>query len=146
MPYFHLLFTLPHALNLLAQANPKLIYKLLFHAASQTLLEFGRNPRWLGGEIGITMVLHTWGQKLDQHIHLHCVVTGGALSPDGDRWIAATPGFLFPVHALSAVFRGKSLEALSQLYNGGELRFAGSTAQLTGTGAFRSFLAQLRAH
>ena len=74
------------------------------------------------------------------------MVTGGALSPDGDRWIAATPGFLFPVHALSAVFRGKYLEALSQLYNGGKLRFAGSTAQLTGTEAFRGFLAQLRAH
>lgn len=144
--YWHLVFTLPHDLNALAQGNPQVIYRLLFRAASQTLLEFGRNPRWLGGELGITMVLHTWSSNLSQHIHVHCVVTGGALSPDGERWIAATPGFLFPVHALSAVFRGKYLEALSQAYNGGELRFAGSTAQLTGTEAFRGFLAQLRAH
>ena len=144
--YWHLVFTLPHQLNALAQGNPKVIYRLLFRAASQTLLEFGRNPRWLGGELGITMVLHTWGQRLDQHIHVHCVVTGGALSPDGERWIAAKPGFLFPVRALSAVFRGKYLAAMTQAYDSGELRFAGSTAQLTDTGAFRGFLAQLRTH
>ena len=105
--YWHLVFTLPHELNALAQGNPRVIYRLLFRAASQTLLEFGRNPRWLGGELGITMVLHTWGQKLDQHIHVHCVVTGGVLSPDGERWIGAKRGFLFPVRALAAVFRGK---------------------------------------
>jgi len=143
--YWHLVFTLPHELNALAQGNPQVIYRLLFGAASQTLLEFGRNPRWLGGELGITMVLHTWGQRLDSHIHVHCVVTGGALSPDGERWIAAKPGFLFPVRALSAVFRAKYLEALSQAYNGGELRFGGSTAPLTGSSAFRGFLDQLRA-
>ena len=101
--YWHLVFTLPHELNVLAQGNPQVIYRLLFRAASQTLREFGHNPRWLGGELGITMVLHTWGQRLDQHIHVHCVVTGGALSPDGERWIPAKPGFLFPVRALSAV-------------------------------------------
>jgi len=144
--YWHLVFTLPHELNALAQGNPRVVYRLLFRAASQTLLEFGRNPRWIGGEPGITMVLHTWGQRLDQHIHVHCVVTGGALSSNGERWIAAAPGFLFPVRALSAVFRGKYLAALKQAYDDGELRFAGSTAQLTDTGAFRSFLAQLRVH
>ena len=78
--YWHIVFTLPHELNPLAQARPELIYKLLFKAASQTLLEFGRNPRWLGGELGITMVLHTWGQNLGQHIHVHCIVTDGGLS------------------------------------------------------------------
>ena len=144
--YWHLVFTLPHELNALAQGNPQVIYRLLFRAASQTLLEFGRNPRWLGGELGITMVLHTWGQRLDQHIHVHCVVTGGALSPDSERWIAAKPGFLFPVQALSAVFRGKYLEALSQAYQGSELRFAGTTAPLTERVAFRDFLAQLQTH
>ena len=83
-----------------AQGNPALIYKLLFKAASQTLLEFGRYPRWLGGELGITMVLHTWGQNLGQHIHVHCIVTGGALSPDQQSWIApARKGFLFPTCA-----------------------------------------------
>ena len=107
--YWHLVFTLPHTLNALAQGNPQVIYRLLFGAASQTLLEFGRNPRWLGGELGITMVLHTWGQRLDSHIHVHCIVTGGVLSPDGERWIDAKPGFLFPVRALSAVFRAKCM-------------------------------------
>lgn len=144
--YWHLVFTLPHELNALAQGNPRVIYRLLFRAASQTLLEFGRNPRWLGGELGITMVLHTWGQRLDQHIHVHCVVTGGALSPDGERWIAAKPGFLFPVRALSAVFRGKYIEALAQAYQDGELRFAGSTTPLADHRTFRGFLVTLNNH
>ncbi|MCP4826601.1 MAG: IS91 family transposase [Shimia sp.] len=144
--YWHLVFTLPHDLNPLAQGNPELIYRLLFRAASATLLEFGRNPRWIGAELGITMVLHTWGQRLDQHIHVHCVVTGGGLSPDGQRWIAAKPGFLFPTRALSAVFRGKYLEALALAYRRGELRFAGATATLSDPGAFRLFLAKLKTH
>ncbi len=144
--YWHLVFTLPHALNVLAQGNPRVIYRLLFQAASQTLLEFGRNPRWLGGELGITLVLHTWGQRLDQHIHVHCVVTGGALSEDGERWIPAKPGFLFPVRALSAVFRGKYLDALAQAHQGGELHFAGSTEPLADPAAFGGFLTGLKAN
>jgi hypothetical protein len=144
--YWHLVFTLPHELNALAQGNPALIYDLLFRAASETLLEFGRNPRWLGGDIGITMVLHTWGQKLDQHIHVHCVVTGGALSPDGQRWIPAQNGFLFPTAALSRVFRGKYLDFLAQAYQRGELRLAGSTTALVAPGAFRLLLAKLKTH
>ena len=143
--YWHLVFTLPHELNTLAQGNPEVVYRLLFRAASQTLLEFGRNPRWLGGELGITMVLHTWGQRLDQHIHVHCVVTGGALSLDGGRWIPAKPGFLFPVRALSAVFRGKYLDALAQAHQGGELNFAGSTTPLVDSATFGGFLATLKA-
>jgi hypothetical protein len=144
--YWHLVFTLPHELNALAQSNPRVIYRLLFKSASQTLLEFGRNPRWLGGELGVTMVLHTWGQRLDQHIHVHCVVTGGALSEDGERWIAAKPGFLFPVRALSAVFRGKYLEALALAHRRGELHFAGSTAPLAEPAAWRELLATLKAN
>lgn len=144
--YWHLVFTLPHELNALAQGNPRVIYRLLFRAASQTLLAFGRNPRWLGGELGITIVLHTWGQRLDQHIHVHCVVTGGVISDDGKRWISAKPGFLFPVRALSAVFRGKYLDALTRAYRDGELRFAGSTVQLADTAAFRGLLATLKEH
>ena len=143
--YWHLVFTLPHELNALAQGNPEVIYNLLFRAASQTLLAFGRNPRWLGGELGITMVLHTWGQNLNQHIHVHCVVTGGALGTDGD-WIPAKPGFLFPTRALSKVFRGKYLEALELAYQRGELRFAGTTAALAAPGAFRLLLARLKTH
>ena len=144
--YWHLVFTLPHELNALAQGNPRVIYRLLFQSASQTLLAFGRNPRWLGGELGITMVLHTWGQRLDQHIHVHCVVTGGALSADGENWIPAKPGFLFPVRALSAVFRGKYLAALAQAHQGGELNFAGSTAPLADPAAFDGLLAMLKAN
>ncbi len=141
--YWHLVFTLPHPLNGLAQGNPEVIYNLLFRAASQTLLEFGRNPRWLGGELGVTMVLHTWGQNLGMHIHVHCVVTGGALSAEGE-WIPAKPGFLFPTRALSNVFRGKYLDYLAQAYQRGELRFAGSTTALVEPEAFRALLAQLR--
>ena len=144
--YWHLVFTLPHALNPLAQGNPEVIYRLVFRAAADTLLAFGRNPRWLGGEIGITMVLHTWGQKLDQHIHVHCVVTGGALSPDGQHWLPAKKGFLFPTRALSRVFRGKYLEYLQQRYAAAELRFGGSTAPLADPAAFRRLLAELRTH
>lgn len=144
--YWHLVFTLPHALNPLAQGNPEVIYNLLFRAASETLLAFGRNPRWLGGELGITMVLHTWGQKLDSHIHVHCVVTGGALSPDGERWLPANKGFLFPTRALSKVFRGKYLDYLQESDAEGALRFGGSTATLAEAGAFRLFLAKLKTH
>ena len=144
MPYFHLVFTLPHAINPLAQGNPKVIYHLLFQAASNTLQSFGRDPKWLGGEIGITMVLHTWGQNLSQHLHVHCVVSGGALAPEG-RWIPAKRGFLFPVRALSAVFRGKYIEALRQAFEAGQLDFAGETTALAEPSAFPAFLAKLRA-
>ncbi len=82
--YFHVVFTLPHALNPLAQGRPAVIYRLLFRAASETLLEFGRNPKWLGAEIGFTAILHTWGQRLDQHLHLHCIVSGGGLTEAGE--------------------------------------------------------------
>ena len=109
------------------KSNRALIYRLLFNAASKTLLEFGRNPRWLGGELGITMVLHTWGQNLGQHIHVHCIVTDGALSPDRERWL--TPmrrGFLFPTSAVSKVFRGKYLDFLTAAHRNGELRMPGA--------------------
>ncbi|MGH8611698.1 MAG: IS91 family transposase, partial [Gammaproteobacteria bacterium] len=145
VPYFHVVFTLPHILNPLAQRNPQAIYRLLFQAAAETLQTFGRDPKWLGGEIGITMVLHTWGQNLNQHLHVHGLVTGGALSGDGERWIAAKRGFLFPVRALSKVFRGKYLDALSQAFERGELRFAGPTTTLAPPKAFTLLLAKLRA-
>lgn len=83
VPYFHVVFTLPHELNPLAQGHPQVIYTLLFNAAAETLQSFGRDPKWLGGELGITMVLHTWTQRLEQHLHVHCLVTGGALSSEG---------------------------------------------------------------
>jgi len=142
--YFHVVFTLPHDLNPLAQSHPHLVYRLLFQAASSTLLRFGRDPRHLGGTLGVTAVLHTWGQNLSQHIHVHCIVTGGALAPDGRRWLPAHPGFLFPVRALAQVFRGTYLDALQQAFGRGELHLTGSLAPLTAPAAFAAWLAALR--
>ena len=130
VPYFHLVFTLPHELNPLAQGNPRAVYALLFEAVSATLIEFGENPHWLGGELAATLVLHTWGQTLSQHLHLHCLIAAGALAPDG-HWITSRRGFLFPVKALSRVFRGKFIAGLRRLFHAGALKLAGSTATLT---------------
>lgn len=116
VPYFHLVFTLPHELNRLAQHAPRIVYNLLFKAASSTLQSFGQDPKHLGGEIGITAILHTWGQNLGQHIHLHCLVTGGALAPDRSRWLHASPRYLFPVRALSPVFRAKFIAGLERAF------------------------------
>jgi hypothetical protein len=144
--YFHVVFTLPHALNALAQGNPRVLYTLLFHTVAATLTTFARDPRHLGGDLGGTAILHTWGQNLSQHLHLHCVVPGGALSQDGRRWIAAPPGFLFPVRALAQVFRGKYLAALQRAFTTGKLVFAGSVAGLADPAAFAAWLAGLRQH
>jgi hypothetical protein len=133
IPYFHVVFTLPHALNPLAQARPRLVYALLFQCAAETLQSFARDPRHLGGELGLTAVLHTWGQNLSQHVHLHCVVTGGALASDGSRWIPTRRGFLFPVRALSKVFRGKYLAALQEASVRGRL-----PADLSGSDLLRT--------
>jgi hypothetical protein len=144
IPYFHVVFTLPHDLNSLAQGNPRLVYKFLFDAAAATLRAFGKDPRHLGGEIGITAVLHTWGRNLSQHVHLHCIVTGGALSADGSRWIPARKNFLFPVRAMSRVFRGKFLALLEEAFQAGRLRFQGSTGAVAQPAAFTAWLATLR--
>jgi len=143
-PYFHVVFTLPHQLNALAQGNPRLIYRCLFDAAAQTLLEFGANPRWLGGQLGATLILHTWGQTLTQHIHVHALVTGGALTAAG-QWRAAKRGFLFPVKALSQVFRGKYVAALSRAFEHGQLHLAGSTEILSDPCQRQALLDELRA-
>jgi hypothetical protein len=122
--YFHVVFTLPAELRWTTHANRELVYDLLFRCASETLLEFGRDEQRLGGELGVTTVLHTWSRTLEYHPHLHCIVTGGALSPDGDRWIGAQPNYLFPVEALAIVFRGKLLDGLKQAEQTGKLRIA----------------------
>jgi hypothetical protein len=141
VPYFHCVFTLPHRLNALAQGNPRQLYSLLFQSAAETLQTFGRDPRWLGGELGITMVLHTWNQGLEHHIHVHCVVTGGALAPEGDRWIATKRrNFLFPVKALSRVFRSKYLDALEAAYRQGKLQCTGATQSLSAPEGFGRLL------
>lgn len=143
-PYFHVVFTLPHPLNALAQGNPRLIYRFLFAAAAQTLLEFGANPRWLGGQIGATLILHTWGQTLSQHIHVHALVTGGGLTGAG-QWRTAKRGFLFPVKALSQVFRGKYLAAITRAFEHGQIRLAGNTAPLIDPRQHQALLDELRA-
>jgi hypothetical protein len=117
--YFHLVFTLPHELNRLILAHKKILLALLFKAVSETLLEFGQ--RRLGGTVGIIAVLHTWDQTLKDHFHLHCLVPAGALSLDHSRWIGARPNFLFPVTALSRVFRGKFLDLLQQACGKGKI-------------------------
>ena len=128
VPYFHCVLTLPHRLNALAQGNPRELYGLLFRSASDTLQTFGRDAKWLGGELGVTMVLHTWNQVLEHHIHVHAVVTGGALAPEHDRWIATKRrDFLFPVRALSKVFRAKYLDGLERLHRHGDLQFTQAT-------------------
>jgi hypothetical protein len=113
----------------MAQGNPRAIYALLFQSVSDTLIEFGENPRWLGGAIAATLVLHTWGQTLSQHLHIHALVAAGALAPDG-HWITSRRGFLFPVLALSPVFRGKFLAGLKRLFLASTLKLTGSNATL----------------
>ena len=140
VPYFHLVFTLPHELNPLIRQNQRVLYKLLFDAASQTLLEFGQNR--FGAQVGITAVLHTWSQTLLDHYHLHCIVTGGGLSSEGTRWVSSSPHYLFPVMALSAVFRGKFCAGLQQLYGAGELEFHGQLAGLAARKDFQGLLRQ----
>lgn len=114
VPYFHLVFTLPHALNPLIAAAPRTLYEILFAAVSATLSAFAANPRHLGGEAAFSLILHTWKQDLGRHVHLHALVAGGALTQDGD-WRAPKRGFLFPVKALSKVFRGKFVARLDAL-------------------------------
>ena len=123
VPYFHLVFTLPHDLNGLIGQCPRALYERLFGAVSATLTEFAANPRWLGGTAAFTLVLHTWKQDLGRHVHIHALVPGGALSPTGD-WVAAKPGFLFPITALSKVIRGKFVAALKAARQGGKLQEA----------------------
>jgi hypothetical protein len=117
--YFHLVFTLPHVLNGLILAHKKILLGLLFKAVSETLIEFGQKR--LGGTVGVIAVLHTWDQTLKDHFHLHCLIPGGALSDDHSRWIEARPNFLFPVKALSRVFRAKFLDRLQQACAKGKL-------------------------
>jgi predicted Zn-ribbon and HTH transcriptional regulator len=143
--YFHNVFTLPHELNDLAAANPRQLYGLLFQAVAATLQAFGADPQYrLGGQLGFTAVLHTWDQKLLYHVHLHCIIAGGALAWDGSRWIAARRNYLFPVRALSAAFRGRFLAGLQRLHAGGELRFPGRLQTLAAAPAFADWLAPLR--
>jgi hypothetical protein len=143
--YFHMVFTLPHELSALALGNRKLLYDRLFAATSETLQTIGADPRHLGARLGALLVLHTWGQQLEHHPHIHAVVPGGGLSPDGTKWVASRENFLVSVKVLGRLFRGKYLAALKELYEAGELRFGGSTAALAEKPAFYAWLGGLYA-
>ena len=140
--YFHVVFTLPHELNALILANKRLLLKILFDAAAQTLLTFGYNN--LGGKTGFITLLHTWDQMLNAHFHLHCLVPAGVLSENGGRWISAPENFLFPVRALAKVFRGKYTSFLLQAFAGAELIFPGQAAQFHAQTGFSGLIAQIR--
>jgi hypothetical protein len=144
--YFHNVFTLPHELNDLLAANPRLLYNLLFHSAAATLLAFAADPRYgLGGQLGFTAVLHTWDQKLLYHVHLHCVIAGGALSADGQRWLPARAHYLFPVRELSAAFRDRYLEGVRRAFTQARLLFPGRLAEWAAPAAFTAHLEPLAA-
>jgi Putative transposase/Transposase zinc-binding domain len=144
VPYFHLVFTLPHELSALALQNKKALYGLLFRASAETLVEVAADPKHLGAEIGFLSVLHTWGQNLQHHPHIHCVIPAGGLAPDGSRWIRSpAAGFFLPVRVLSAVFRGKFTDGLKRLFRRNKIEFHGSLRNLAQPKLFRSFLRQL---
>jgi hypothetical protein len=143
VPYFHVVFTVPHQLSALMLGNRHVLYPLLLRTAAYTLLDVAADPRHLGARLGVLAVLHTWGQQLEHHPHVHCVVPGGGLSTDGQRWLACRPNFLLPVKVLGQVFRGKYLEGLRQAYVTGTLQLGGSTAALADPSAFTALVDEL---
>ena len=140
VPYYHVVFTLPNVLAPLALQNKARVYGLLFRAAAQTLLQIAADPEHLGAKIGFLAVLHTWGQTLLHHPHLHCVVPGGGLSPDQRRWIPCGHKFFLPVKVLSVVFRGKFLDALERAFKKHKLTLAGQLTPLQSPAEFATLL------
>jgi hypothetical protein len=143
--YFHVVFTLPEALAGIAFQNQKVVYDILFRTTAETLLTIARNPKHLGAHIGFFAILHTWGQNLLLHPHLHCVVPGGGMSPDGDRWIPCRPGFFLPVRVLSRLFRRLFVEALDQAFIDGDLHFFNELEPLAEATRFAAHLDRARA-
>jgi hypothetical protein len=142
--YFHVVFTLPAPISAIAWYNKRIIYGLLLDIAADTLRTIAGDPRHLGAQIGATLVLHTWGSALTHHPHVHGIVPGGGLSPDGERWIACRPGFFLPVRVLSRLFRRRFLEALQSVHHRGDLQFFGEDTGLTDPAIFARWLAPLR--
>ena len=142
--YYHVVFTLPSSLAPLALQNKRVVYGLLFRAASQTLLEIAADPRHFGAKIGFLALLHTWGQTLLHHPHIHCVVPGGGLSPARSRWVSSRSNFFLPVHVLSRLFRGKLLAYLEQAFQDKKLTFDGSLAHLANEKVFHSLINTIR--
>ena len=143
--YYHVVFTLPAPISAIAYYNKALIYDLLFELAAQTLRTIAADPKHLGAQIGVTLVLHTWGSALTHHPHVHGIVAGGGLSADGARWVTCKPGFFLPVRVLSRLFRRRFLEELDQAHRAGRLQFFGEYAALAEARAFADWLAPLRA-
>ena len=144
VPYFHVVFTVPEEIAALALGNKMVVYSILFRAAKETLLEVAANPEHLGANIGVLAILHTWTQTLLHHPHIHCIVPGGGISPDGTQWVKSREDFFLPVRVLSSLFRGKFLDYLAEAARAGALRFAGATAPLATPAGFASFLEEQR--
>lgn len=145
IPYFHVVFTLPPAVHALVSANKELLYAALFEASAGSLQQLARDEQRLGAELGITSVLHTWGQKLTFHPHVHCVVTGGGLRKDGTRWVPARAKYLLPVKPMSRLFRGKFVALLQDLRRAGELYLPGTLEALRDDATWAAFRAKLYA-
>jgi hypothetical protein len=145
IPYFHVVFTLPREIGPIALQNKRVVYGILFRAAAETLKKLAADPRHLGAEIGVVAVLHTWGQQLPHHPHVHCICTGGGISPDGTRWVRCKMSktkkkFFIPVEVLSLVFRGKFIGLLKRAFGNGELSFHGELAPLRQMNTFEERL------
>ncbi|WPC67577.1 IS91 family transposase [Rhodoferax ferrireducens] len=141
--YYHVVFTLPAPISAIAYYNKAVIYRLLFEVAAETLSTIAADPKHLGAQIGVTLVLHTWGSALTHHPHVHGIVPGGGLSPDGQRWVACKPGFFLPVRVLSRLFRRRFLEELRAVYGAGQLQFFGEFAELADAKTFAQWLAPM---
>jgi Putative transposase/Transposase zinc-binding domain len=144
VPYFHVVFTVPQQIAAIAYQNKDIVYGILFQATAETLKTIAADPEHLGAEIGFFAVLHTWGQNLQFHPHLHCVVPGGGLSPDGQRWISCRPNFFLSVHVLSRLFRRLVLEALQQAFDSGHLQFFNALESLRERQPFVQLLQRMR--
>jgi hypothetical protein len=142
--YYHVVFTLPAPISAIAYYNKAVIYRLLFDIAAETLRTIAADPKHLGAQIGATLVLHTWGSALTHHPHVHGIVPGGGLSPDGEHWVACKPGFFLPVRVLSRLFRRRFLEALAKAHRLGQLQFFGEYAELADATVFTNWLAPMR--
>jgi len=141
--YFHVVFTVPKEIAAIALQNKRVVYEILSRASATTLLRLGRDPNRLGAQLGVLTVLHTWGQRLDHHPHVHCVVTGGGLALDRSRWVPCRPGFLFPVRVMGHLFRGRFLAELKAAFARRQLQFHGRIAHLANAGTLHRYLKPL---
>lgn len=142
--YFHVVFTVPTEIAQIAFSNKKAVYGLLFRASAETVMTIAADPKRLGARIGMTSVLHTWGSALTHHPHIHMIVPGGGLSPDGTRWVDCKPGFFLHVRVLSRLFRRLFIDGLLALHRAGELAFSGELERLNQANAFAAWLAPFR--